>query len=153
MPTSEPPEFRGCYSHNLDAKGRTSLPSDFRSTLERVGGGDPFLAPTPKSIALYPHEAWRAMEQRLVAAPNMNPAVQRLRRFLIGYSSPCPVDGQGRILVPPRLREHAQLSKKVVIVGVGSTIEIWDRARYDADVNETITGYDELYGVFERLDT
>ena len=147
----EQPTFRGRFSHSMDAKGRTSIPSAFRTELERASDGPPFLTPQPGCLALYPREGWLAIERRLSRASPMRPDLQRLRRFLLSGAVECPIDAQGRILVPPPLREHAKLQREVMIAGVGSVIEIWDKGRLEANLATIEDSFDELSAAFAAL--
>ena len=71
--------------------------------------------------------------------------------MMISGASECPIDAQGRILVPPVLREHARLEREVTIAGVGSRIELWDKASFDADLQKTRARYLEISSVMAKL--
>lgn len=138
------PTFRGRFTHTMDAKGRTSIPSGFRGELQRRSDGPPILTNLLDCLALYPCEAWFDIERRLSEASPMQPEVQAFQRFLVSGAVECPIDGQGRILVPGHLREHAQLRREVTIAGVGPRIEIWDKARFDEDLARTQKRFHEI---------
>ena len=111
--------FRGRHDHTIDAKGRLSIPRVFRGEL--VGGGEspPMLVNQRDHLALFPAGEWAAFEQRLLDSSALDPDAQRLRRFYASGSVPCPLDSQGRILVPGFLRQHAGLdNNKVIVAGV-----------------------------------
>lgn len=95
-------------------------------------------------LALFPAETWAAEEQRLLELPSLDPDAQRLRRFYATGSTPCPVDSQGRILVPAFLREHAGLEKNVIVAGVLERVEIWAPSRFEAGQSETVIGLEEI---------
>jgi len=65
-----------------------------------------------------------------VRLPSLNPAARRLQRLLIGHATECELDGHGRILVPPPLREFAGLDRRVVLIGQGNKFELWDEATW-----------------------
>ena len=95
-------------------------------------------------LALFPAEEWAAFEQRLLDSSKLDPDAQRLRRFYASGSVPCPVDSQGRILVPGFLRDHANLEKEVIVAGVLECVEIWSPARFEASQAETMHGLDDI---------
>lgn len=120
--------FRGRFEHTIDPKGRTSLPARYRDVLTSIGerrimltsGLDPCLV-------AYTMPEWLAFEERIGKLSTFDRAVQRLRRIYVSGAVECDVDDSGRILVPPTLREHANLSKDVVWAGSGKFAELWDK--------------------------
>ena len=76
-------------------------------------------------LALYPLPEWERIERDVQALPALNPAVKRFQRLVLGYASDLQLDGSGRVLVPPALREYAQLEKRAVLVGQGNKLELW----------------------------
>ncbi len=95
-------------------------------------------------LALFPAETWAAEEQRLMEMSSLDPDAQRLRRFYATGSVPCPVDSQGRILVPGFLRDHAGLEKNVIVAGVLERIEIWSPSRYESGQSETVMSLEDI---------
>ena len=75
---------------------------------------------------MYPLHVWEDIERKLIKLPTLNKQARRLQRLLIGHATECELDGQGRVLVSPPLREFAGLDKKVVMIGQGNKFEIWD---------------------------
>ena len=114
--------FRGISAVNLDAKGRLSIPSKYREGLQgqsmvlTIDTEDPCLQ-------LYPMSRWSIIESQLEALPTFNPAARRIQRLLLGHATECELDSQSRILVPAVLREHAELVKKVMLVGQVSDLK------------------------------
>ncbi len=104
----------------------------------------PIVTNLPHCLALYPNSEWSAIEKDLDAKPSIDPKVQALRRYLISGATECPIDGPGRINVPPYLREHAGLDREVTIAGVGPYIEIWNKARFDEAISFVGNHYDEI---------
>ncbi|MDX1648248.1 MAG: division/cell wall cluster transcriptional repressor MraZ [Myxococcota bacterium] len=133
---------RGRFAHTMDAKGRLSIPAALREELQARDDRPPFLTNLVDcpAVGLYPHDRWLEIEQRLSNMSQTQPEIQKMRRMLVSGAVECPIDGQGRILIPPHLREHAGLEREVTIAGVGGRIEIWDRGRFD----------DELRGIREH---
>jgi MraZ protein len=123
----------------MDAKGRISIPAGLRMDLQTEEDRPPFLTNLVESpaLGLYPHDRWLEIEQRLETMSYAQPEIQSYRRLLVSGAVESPFDAQGRVLVPPHLREHAGLEREVVIAGVGSRIEIWDKARFDEELEET----------------
>ena len=136
--------FRGRHDHTIDAKGRLSIPRVFRGELE--GGEDkpPMLVIQKDHISLFPADAWTAKEQRLQTLSEFDPDAEQLRRFFMSGSQPCPVDPQGRILVPSFLRDHAGLDTKVIMAGVIDRVEIWSPSRFERNQAATIANLDGI---------
>jgi MraZ protein len=126
--------FRGQFEHAIDAKGRTSLPSRYREVLAATG--DVRLVITPAlfdpCLKVYPMRAWEELEAKIAALPEFEPNAVFLRRRFLSAAVECELDKQGRILVPPPLREHASLEKDVLWAGMGRTAELWSRERWTA---------------------
>lgn len=136
--------FRGRYDHTIDGKGRLSVPRMFRGELEGDGENPPMLVMQKDHISLFPAEAWAAAELRLKGLSEFDPDSQRLRRFFLAGSQTCPVDPQGRILVPSFMRDHADLGTKVVLAGVIDRVEIWSPSRFEQNQAATIANLDGI---------
>lgn len=124
--------FLGRHDHNVDTKGRLSIPAAMRMALQETEK-TPVLSYTGRCLKLYPYEAWRAKFQRLESRPFLAPEVQAYQRLMFANSVECPIDSQGRILIPPFLRRKAKIEREVTIFGHGSHIEIWDRERFEEE--------------------
>jgi MraZ protein len=146
--------FRGRFVHTIDAKNRMSLPSGFRQEFQRRSEDPPILTDAHACLDLYPYEDWLEFEERIVGIATVHPEMKAFARSVISSASPCPIDKQGRILVPPYLRERAGLSREVTVAGVGPKIELWDKARFETDLTQTNARYDEMARmVAEKLGT
>ena len=112
--------FMGEYNHTIDAKGRLIVPSKFREAL-----GDTFVVTKGLDgcLFVYDNEEWQAFEEKLRSLPITNKEARQFARFFLAGAAEVEVDKQGRILVPNILREFAQISKDVVLIGVASRIE------------------------------
>ena len=121
-----------------------SIPGTFRTELQRRSDLPPILTNLKDCLALYPAEDWLEIERRLCSTSPLQLDVQALQRFMVSGATDCPIDAQGRILVPPHLREHARLDRDVVIAGVGPRIELWDKARFDQDLARTQAQFAEI---------
>jgi len=126
--------FRGQFEHAIDAKGRTSFPSRFRDVL--ASSGDLRLILTralfDRCLHLYPMRAWEELEAKVAEMPQFDANVVAFRRMYLSAAVECDLDKQGRILVPPSLRDYAELSKEVVWAGMGKTAELWSKERWQS---------------------
>ena len=132
--------FMSEYNHTLDTKGRLIIPAKFRETL-----GEEFVISKGMDgcLFVYANDDWNAFEQKLTSLPLINKEARQFARFFLAGAATVEVDKQGRILLPPVLREYADLQKDVVLVGVLSRVEIWDKGRwlentYDEDEMDDI---------------
>jgi MraZ protein len=129
--------FRGVNALNLDSKGRLAIPTRYRDELVRVANGRMVITvDRDQCLLLYPLPEWEEIERKLVKLPSFNPQARRLQRLLIGHATEVELDGSGRILLPPPLREFAGLDKGVVMIGQGNKFEIWDETRWGARRSE-----------------
>ena len=118
--------FRGVQHINLDAKGRMAVPSRQRELLSVISEGYIVLTVDTQApcLALYALPEWERIEADVQALPALNPAVKRFQRLVLGYASDLQLDGSGRILIPPALRDYAKLKKRAVLVGQGNKLEL-----------------------------
>ncbi len=146
--------FQGRFIHTIDGKGRLSIPAEFRVTLQGKEKGKKPQAPTltvqPDCLALFPAEDWARFIRDFDSARAIDPEVQKMKRFLLSNAHACPIDGPGRITVPPHLREYASLEREVTVAGVGSHIELWNKARYEEEMSKVRTSFDALSLSFAR---
>jgi MraZ protein len=125
--------FRGSFEHSVDSKGRVSVPSRFREIFsERYEGKLVLTMDFDKCIMAYPLEEWERVEEKIKALPQSQKEVKDYMRHVFSNAAECELDKQGRILIPPALREGARISKAVLIVGMLDKMEIWDKAAWDA---------------------
>ena len=96
-------------------------------------------------LLLYPLPEWEEIERKLVRLPSLNRQARRLQRLLIGHATEVELDGNGRILLPPPLREFAELEKRIVLIGQGNKFELWNELQWNErrDVWLTETDDDE----------
>lgn len=119
--------FRGVNGINIDAKGRIVMPTRYRERLLESRNCVVLTIDTEeKCLLLYPLNAWEEIESKLAELPSFNPAARRIQRLLIGHATELELDSNGRILLPPLLREYAGLAKHAVLIGQGKKFEIWD---------------------------
>jgi MraZ protein len=119
--------FRGVSALNLDIKGRMAMPTKYRQRLvEDCDGKLVVTVDRDHCLLLYPLPEWEDIERKLVRLPSLNKQARRLQRLLIGHATEVDLDSNGRILLPPPLREFAELDKRVVLIGQGNKFEIWN---------------------------
>ncbi len=125
--------FRGINALNIDGKGRMAMPTRYRERLQLDGHTNMVLTidTDEKCLLLYPQYEWETIEKKLAALPSFNPAARRIQRLLIGHATDVEMDSQGRLLLPPLLREFAGIDKRAVLVGQGKKFELWDEAHWD----------------------
>lgn len=121
--------YKGEYSHTIDTKGRIIIPVKLREEL-----GDNFVVTKGLDgcLWMFDESEWDKVEEEIQAMPFTLKEARMLSRFMIAGAADGELDKQGRILIPPNLREYAGLSKDVVLAGVGSRIEVWDKEKYEA---------------------
>ena len=129
--------FSGNYTHNIDPKGRVTIPAAYREALGdrfTIGMNNDFTA-----IALYPEEKWLDMSARLDRIPDTDVRGRAYVRLIQAFSfTNQSLDGQGRVLLPQVLRQKAGMDKAIRFSGMGSTLEIWDEARFAATIGDAL---------------
>ena len=132
--------FRGATLVNLDSKGRLSVPTRYRDRLIENAAGQMVCTIDINSpcLLLYPLPEWEIIEQKLSRLSSMNPQERRVQRLLLGHASECQMDNAGRLLIAPVLRQHAGLTKEVMLVGQFNKFELWDEQTWYQQVREDI---------------
>lgn len=116
--------FLGQHERTLDDKARVAIPVEFRTGL---ASGAVLTRGFDNCLCIYPASKWESLARAVDDLPEVRPEVRDLARSLFGSATPCEFDRQGRIVIPAFLREHAELRGDVMVVGVHSQVEIWDR--------------------------
>jgi MraZ protein len=123
--------FRGATRVTLDEKGRMVLPTRQRQrALERGEGRIVVTVDRDGCLLIYPLPDWEQIERKLMSLPTLNERARRLQRLMVGHATEVELDGQGRLLVPPELREFAALSRHAMLIGQGNRLELWDETRW-----------------------
>ncbi|AUU84080.1 division/cell wall cluster transcriptional repressor MraZ [Leclercia adecarboxylata] len=132
--------FRGATLVNLDSKGRLSVPTRYRDQLNESASGQMVctIDINHACLLLYPLPEWEIIEQKLSRLSSMNPQERRVQRLLLGHASECQMDSAGRLLIAPVLRQHAGLTKEVMLVGQFNKFELWDETAWYQRVKEDI---------------
>ena len=124
--------LRGSSLAKLDEKGRLKLPASFRAVLEPKFGSDYFVTSLRgDSVRIYPMDVWLRIEERLSRASSLNPSVMRFKNVVNYFGQSSPMDAQGRILIHPPLREHADVRGEVVVLGQQDFLEVWNRTAFE----------------------
>jgi MraZ protein len=123
--------FRDKFYHTIDEKGRVSLPAKYREIISTSYNDQLIITNYDSCLLAYPYDAWVTLEEKYNQLSIMQPEVEIFGQFFIAGASECTVDKLGRILIPPNLREYANLNKNVVFVGMGSRIQIWDKQLWE----------------------
>lgn len=141
--------FRGASSLSMDDKGRFAVPTKYRNDLlsEDMGTVICTIALNEPCLWLYPLAQWQDIEERLAKISNMNPRARRMQRMLLGNATEYQLDKNGRILLAPSLRAHADLGKKIMLVGLMNKFEIWDEERWNEQMRQDTEI--EMLGDFE----
>jgi len=123
---------QGETTNTLDAKGRLAIPPGMRVDLVGQDNRPPVITRLLEApaLGLYPAERWAEFRRNLDSLSQIKTSVQRVRRHLVGGAKEAPIDSQGRILIPPHLREYAGLEREVTLIDTGTRFEIWDRSRH-----------------------
>ena len=103
--------FRGSSFHTIDAKGRVIIPARFKDVIKADGGEGLMISRMDNCLLGFVFSEWRKIETKILAMAEKNDNMRRFRRVFIGGAFECNCDKQGRILIPPSLRQYAGLEK------------------------------------------
>jgi len=121
--------FIGQYEHNLEEKGRLSIPKKFRGEL---GEGAVLTKGLDGCLFLFPKEKWNEFIGKLSQTPLTKADARGFSRLLTYGASEVDLDGQGRVLIPEYLRESAGIKNEAVVAGALNRIEIWSKENFVA---------------------
>jgi len=134
--------FRGRSKHTLDEKGRLAIPARFKETLEIKEQDCLVVTNYLHCLWAFSQDDWRVIEEKAANLSLMDNAVNTYRRYFISGAQECPLK-QGRITIPPDLREIAGLKKDVVLVGELKLFEIWDRGKWEEEFRRAMESFPE----------
>jgi MraZ protein len=121
-------DFHGSFYHTVDAKGRVSLPAKIRTMIgQRVVvtlGFDP-------CVWILPESSWEGWLKKVRSMSQLEPAVRKLTRHMVGNAQECEIDRLGRIRLSAPIRAYAGIEKDVVVMGMIDAVEIWDKNRFE----------------------
>jgi len=124
--------FRGATKITLDDKGRMVIPNRYREQINELAQGKLVVTvDKDQCLLIYPLPEWEQIERKLMSLPSLNATARRLQRLMVGHATDLPLDGHGRVLLPPELREFAQLERHGMLIGQGNRFELWDERRWN----------------------
>ena len=141
--------FLGQFYHNLDEKGRLTIPSKFRELLGTDGAF--VMQGFDRNLMVLPSPIFKNLSERINSMSITNPSARKLRRMVFATATKVDVDKIGRILIPHFLRAAAELDGNVIIVGSGGYFEIWSSKNWEAQQKE-LNEIQNDPGLFESLD-
>lgn len=122
--------FRGSAPAKIDDKGRLKVPTEFRRTLDERYGPELFLTSIVGDSALvYPLNVWEGIEEKLARLPSSNRAKRKFLERVSYYGQAARMDAQGRVVIPPILRESAAMNGEVVVSARLDHLEVWNHQR------------------------
>ena len=136
--------FRGRFEHIVDSKGRVSIPAKFRELLGEKYDDRLILTNFDRCLVAYPYDEWRVLEERVSSLSMVKKEVTAFQRFFISGATECPIDKLGRILVPPTLRDYAQLGRNVVFAGMLRKFEIWSKERWLEEIKRSEVDFEGM---------
>ena len=122
--------FLGEYEATIDAKGRFLLPGSLKKQMPEGTNTIVISRGFEKCLLLYPLKAWEAIEEKIKKLNDFNPKVSQFRTLFVGGASYVDLDSAGRVLLPPSLKEYADLSKDILLASDIDKIKIWDSGKY-----------------------
>jgi MraZ protein len=122
--------LRGNHPARIDDKGRIKVPNGFRTLIEQQHGPELFVTSvTGEYVRLYPMAVWLEVERRLAEVPSANPSRQRFLDRVNFFGQTATMDKQGRVVVPPLLRESAAMAGEVSVLGQQNHLAVWNQKR------------------------
>ncbi len=130
--------LRGNHSAKIDDKGRLKIPNAFRALMEDQHGAGLYLTSvTGESVRVYPMPVWLGVEERLRRMPSTHPARLKFLDRVNYFGQLSEFDNQGRVSIPPRLRQSAEMAGDVDVLGQVDYLEVWNHdrllAKFDRD--------------------
>lgn len=118
----------GEYEHSLDVKGRLIMPAKLRADI-----GEKFIISKGLDgcLFVFSQNEWSNFEAKLKELPLTNKNARDFVRFFLSGATECELDKQGRFLIVNNLRAYAEIEKEVIIIGVGTRLEIWNKEKWD----------------------
>ncbi|MFH2013079.1 MAG: division/cell wall cluster transcriptional repressor MraZ [Pseudomonadota bacterium] len=143
--------FRGRYEHTIDSKGRVSFPVKFREILAERYDERLVITNFDGCLVAYPFDEWRLLEEKVSSLSIVKKDVKSFQRFFISGATECTIDKQGRILIPPTLREYAKLEKDIVFAGMTKKIEIWSKEKWGQEIAKAKENFDDISDALGEL--
>ncbi|MGH9773427.1 MAG: division/cell wall cluster transcriptional repressor MraZ [Candidatus Acidiferrales bacterium] len=132
--------LRGNHLATVDEKGRLKIPADFLTELRKSGRQFYVTSESGESARIYPMKVWNEIERRLSKLSSHHRAKQKFLNRTNYYGQVVELDGQGRVLIPPVLREAAKMLGEVDVMGNLTHLLVWNHSKYQAQIKgEPIT--------------
>jgi MraZ protein len=146
--------FRGANKLTLDVKGRLVMPTRYRDRLQELCGGKLVITvDRDQCLLIYPLPDWEEIERKLMRLSSFDPLTRRLQRLMVGNATDLELDGHGRLLLPPKLREFGLLTRDAMLIGQGLHFELWDEARWNEQRDEWLANGGTAGGLPADLET
>jgi len=146
--------LRGATKVTLDDKGRMVMPTRYREQITAESQGKLIVTvDREQCLLVYPLPEWELTERKLMSLPSLHPQSRKLQRLMVGHATDVELDGHGRFLVPPELREFAGLQRAGMLVGQGNRFELWDEARWNEQRDRMLKSEDTLTDLPSELDS
>lgn len=132
--------LRGNSPAKIDDKGRLKVPNGFRVAIQEEHGRELFVTSLEgESVRIYPMPVWMEIERRIAQMPSTHPARKKYLDRVNFYGQVTEFDPQGRVLIPPRLRESALMTGEVDVLGQQDHLEVWNHERFLARLKKDFT--------------
>jgi MraZ protein len=129
--------FRGRYYHNIDEKGRIIFPAKLYEVFAEKYDNRLVMTNWEGCLLVFPYAEWSVIEDKIYGQSIIRREVRDIQRLLMSGAVELTFDAQRRVLIPPSLRSYARLEKEIVTAGMGRSIEIWNRERFDLALDKT----------------
>lgn len=128
--------FRGTSFHTIDSKGRIIIPSRFREIIRNAESDGVVISMMDGTLYAYTFEEWKKIENKILSLAEKSESMRRFRRVFIGGAFECFCDKHDRILIPPALRQYAELEKDMALVGALDHFEIWSLENWNRELEQ-----------------
>jgi MraZ protein len=139
--------FSGRFDHAIDSKGRVSIPVRFREVLQKAEFDrlfiTNFMLDNEPCLELYPPDEWWRLVAKIRQKPSFDRNMQLFQTFYLGGAHEVEVDRQGRILIPPKLRQFARLDKDVTFSAMPDHFQLWDRSTLDRVLGDAMKNFSD----------
>lgn len=136
--------FRGQSLHYLDDKGRLRIPTRFRDVLQKAYSDSLVLTMMGDCLVAYPPEVWQKIEEKALELSQIQPQQRSFVRYVVSSAVECEFDKQGRILIPPVLRENVGMEKEAFLAGMLTTFEIWAKSKWDEQLKWSKANFQQM---------